>query len=840
MTTIEIPELCVVALVGASGSGKSTFAAQHFLQTEVLSSDFFRGLVGDDENDLAATGDAFDSLYYVAAKRLRGRCLTVVDATNVQKPDRKQIVQLARDNDCLAVAIVFDLPEQLCAERNESRIDRQIPRRAIARQVRNLRRSLRHLRKEGFRYVFVLNTPEDVASAEITRQPLWVDRRDDVGPFDIIGDVHGCFDELVELLEKLDYSVDRSTLAVNPPIGRKAVFLGDLVDRGPDTPSVVRLVQGMVEAGTALCVAGNHENKLVRKLSGRDVQMTHGLPETMEQLSSEPDDYVQSVRTFLDGLISHYVLDGGKLVVAHAGLPADYHGRASGRVRNFALYGETTGETDEFGLPVRYDWASDYRGDAMVVYGHTPVPTADWVNRTICIDTGCVFGGQLTALRYPEKELVSVDAAEVYYEPIRPLDSQLERGDLLDITDVTGKRFVETSLGGRVTIPEENSAAALEIMSRFAADPHWIIHLPPTMSPSETSEREGFLEHPTEAFDYYAKRGVERVVCEAKHMGSRAIVIATRNPGTAASRFRAEDGATGAVLTRTGRPFFDTTAATEEVLAEIRTAVTAAGLWDELETDWLCLDAEIMPWNAKGAGLVRGQYAPVGSAAQVMFAHTNEALRQAAGRLDVEDLSVRYLRRTKAADAYVDAYSNYCWEVSGLDDLRIAPFQLLASEGRTYFDQDHVWHMKTLGRLALEGGLLTATPFLELDPADQSARAEAVSWWEAMTADGGEGMVVKPKHPVTRDRKGHLVQPGIKCRGREYLRIIYGIDYDALEAIEALRNRDLRRKRAMARREFVLGVEALERFVRAEPLYRVHEAVFGVLAIESEPVDPRL
>ncbi len=226
----------------------------------------------------------------------------------------------------------------------------------------------------------------------------------------------------------------------------------------------------------------------------------------------------------------------------------------------------------------------------------------------------------------------------------------------------------------------------------------------------------------------------------------------------------------------------------------------------------------------------------------MMFAETNAVLDQASSRLDVADLSSRYHRRARAADAYVDAYSNYCWDVASMRDLRLAPFQLLASEGRTYFDRDHVWHMNTLARLADDdnGGLLTATPFLEIDPTDPAGRAEATTWWETMTADGGEGMVVKPRNPITRDRKGHIVQPGIKCRGREYLRIIYGIDYDAPETIEALRTRNLQRKRAMARREFVLGIEALERFVTGEPLYRVHEAVFGVLAIESEPVDPRL
>jgi protein phosphatase len=827
-------------LVGASGSGKSTFAAEHFRPTEVLSSDFFRGLLSDDENDLSATEDAFDSLYYIAHKRLQSRRLVVVDATNVKKPDRAQIIQLARDNDCLAVAIVFDLPERLCVERNEARTDRQIPRRAIAGQVRNLRTSLPHLRKEGFRYVFTLNSPEEIGAVEIVRQRLWVDRRDDTGPFDIIGDVHGCFEELVALLEKLGYAIDRPTLAVSPPHGRNAIFLGDLVDRGPDALNVVRLVKGMVDAGAALCVAGNHDDRLVRKLSGREVQTTHGLLETLTQLSDEPQHSIQLIRDFLSGLVSHYVLDGGRLVVAHAGLPEAYQGRASGRVRDFALYGETTGETDEFGISVRYDWASDYRGDATVVYGHTPVLQAEWVNKTICIDTGCVFGGRLTALRYPEKSFVSVDAVKVYYEPVRPLVASHEQRDVLDITDVTGKRFIETSLASRVTIPEENAAAALEIMSRFAADPRWIIYLPPTMSPPETSTLDGILEHPSQAFDYYASRGIERVVCEAKHMGSRAVVIVARDDVTVARRFKVENGATGEILTRTGRPFFESSTMTEGMLELIRTAIGRAGLWEELDTEWVCLDAELMPWNAKGGELITRQYAPVGVAAQSMLAETNEILESAADRLDVSDLTERFSRRAEAAGKYVETFSNYCWDVSGLSDLRLAPFQLLASEGRTYFDRDHAWHMATLARLSGEGNELVSTTYVEIDPGDDAARAEAVSWWESLTSGGGEGMVVKPKDPLARDRKGRLVQPGIKVRGREYLRIIYGIDYDAPGTIDLLRNRDLRRKRAMALREFALGVEALERFVRGEPLYRVHEVAFGVLAIESEPVDPRL
>jgi protein phosphatase len=214
-------------------------------------------------------------------------------------------------------------------------------------------------------------------------------------------------------------AADGST--ATPPPGRRALFLGDLVDRGPAIPAVLRLVMGMVADGTALCIPGNHEVKLLRALNGKNVTKTHGLAQSLEQLAAEPPEFSQEVAKFIDALVGHYVLDEGRLVVAHAGLPEKLQGRASGQVRAVALYGDTSGETDDYGLPVRYPWAEEYRGQAMVVYGHTPVPEAVWVNKTICIDTGCVFGGRLTALRYPERELVSVPAHEVYYEPVRPL-----------------------------------------------------------------------------------------------------------------------------------------------------------------------------------------------------------------------------------------------------------------------------------------------------------------------------------------------------------------------------------------------------------------------------------
>jgi polynucleotide kinase-phosphatase len=360
---INIPNLSLVVLIGPSGSGKSTFARRHFLPTEVLCSDQFRGMVSDDENDQAATKDAFDLLHYAAEKRLaRGR-LTVVDATNVQPEARAPLVQIARKHHCLPVAIVLNLPEKVCQERNRDRDDRMFGPHVVQQQRSQLRRSLKRLKREGFRHVFILESVEEVESATVERVPLWNDRREEHGPFDIIGDVHGCADELEELLENLGYEqVSLAALgngwgevAYRHPAGRKAVFVGDLVDRGPRILDSVRIVRNMVAHGGALCVPGNHDMKLLKKLRGKNVQITHGLANSLAEIDALPEEvrepFCREMAEFFDSLVSHYVLDDGKLVVAHAGMKESMQGRGSRKVRDFALYGETTGETDEFGLP---------------------------------------------------------------------------------------------------------------------------------------------------------------------------------------------------------------------------------------------------------------------------------------------------------------------------------------------------------------------------------------------------------------------------------------------------------------------------------------------------------
>jgi protein phosphatase len=800
----------------------------------------------------------------------------VIDATNVQAAARKEWVRIAREHHVLPVAIVVNMPEKVCEQRHQARPDRQFGNHVIPMQISQLKRSLRQLKLEGFRHVVELRGQAEVdAVTGVSRTPLYNNKKHERGPFDIIGDVHGCLDELVALLTKLGYvrvetsdepegaAVRSAGLWIHPD-GRKPVFLGDLVDRGPDSPGVLRLVMNMVKNGAAWCVPGNHDVKLLKWLNGKNVQLNHGLEQTVVQLLAETAEFREEVKGFIDGLTSHYVFDGGGLVVAHAGLREEMQGRGSGAVREFCLYGETTGEIDEFGLPVRYPWASEYRGRAAVVYGHTPVPYAQWLNKTIDIDTGCVFGGSLTALRYPEKELVSVKAARVYSEPAKPLEMgsggpsgsadgapgsgggealSLQQADdnVLDIEGVLGKNIISTTHGNNVTIKEENAIAALEVMSRFAVNPKWLIYLPPTMSPSETSGLEDYLEYPKEAFDYFRGVGVGKVVCEEKHMGSRAVAIVCKDEAVVRRVFGIEREGIGVIYTRTGRPFFSDKATEQAFLWRVNGALERSGFYERFNPDWVCLDAELMPWSAKAGLLLETQYGAVGAAGRHALASVMETLRAgAANNPDVAPLLEKYAARQSAIDRFTEAYRRYCWPVTALDDYKLAPFHVLATEGRTWLDKDNEWHMETLADVCrADSGILMATPYLVVDLHDEVGLQEATDWWLSLTAAGGEGMVVKSYDLFFKNRRG-LVQPAIKIRGREYLRIIYGPEYTMPEHLARLKGRGLSGKRGLALREFALGMEGLERFVRREPLRRVHECVFGVLALESEPLDPRL
>ncbi len=396
---VQLPEFALVLMVGASGAGKSSFAARHFAPTEILSSDRFRAMISDDENDQTASGDAFDLLHQALEARLRRRRLTVVDATNLDVRAREPLRALAKAHDCGIWYFVMDPPLEKLQRRRRSRSDRRIPAREVQAQHRQLQHILQDLGPPE-RVVRVPELARDERMA-IERIDPWAQGRADRGPFDLIGDVHGCYGELTTLLTRLGYVLESGgelTVARHPQ-GRKLVFLGDLVDRGPAIVEVLRLAMGSLAAGTAYCVLGNHDLKLARLLRGKHTSVTHGLQASVDQLAQVEPEFSQKVTVFVGTLPNHLILDQGRLVAVHGAIKPAYIGRDSGRIQAFALYGDTTGEKDERGLPIRLDWSMQHDGSCAVVFGHTPISEPIWKNETLCIDTGCVYGGALTALR---------------------------------------------------------------------------------------------------------------------------------------------------------------------------------------------------------------------------------------------------------------------------------------------------------------------------------------------------------------------------------------------------------------------------------------------------------
>jgi protein phosphatase len=838
---IEFPEKGLVLLVGASSAGKSTFAKNHFSPAAILSSDQCRTMVANHEDVLDANEATFAVLYLIVRKRLERGLFTIIDATNLDPESRKGLVHIAYEYHLNAYAIVLQPDLKTLRTRNQQRPDRQLPDRVIVHQHRRAQQAARQLRKEGFRRHWVLQGEEDL---QVTYQLMPSDYKTLSGPFDIIGDVHGCYEELLGLLNKLGYLVQETTAGhfdISTPPGRKVIFVGDLVDRGPASHKVLKLAMQMVDQEQAFCVPGNHDDKLMRFLEGRQVKVAHGLELTIEQLSTTTADFQEQVLQFLQNLPLHLELDHGKLLVVHAGLEASMHGRVGSAVRSFCLYGKTTGKTDEHGLPERYPWAQDYRGQAKIVYGHTPVSQPQWFNQTLCLDTGCVFGGTLTALRYPENEIVQVPALQTYAHSNRPFQPPAATNSTtLKAADVLGRKTIETRLYSKILIPEKQALQALETMSRFAVDPRQLIYLPPTMSPVKTSSLPDFLEHPQEAFDYYREQGVERVVCQEKHMGSRAVITVGKTAAALTERFGVEKGL-GWIITRTGRKFFNDTATEQALLTRISDQLTRSDFWERHQTDWVLLDAELMPWSAKASQLLKTQYAATATAGDLALAAAQVTVDNGLIRLpELGPLQDRLAQRKENIQKFRHAYRQYCWDATGPEDLRIAPFHLLATEGNVHTDKDHAWHLRELDTFCnKEEPCLVATTHRWVDLNSEEDIQAATDWWLSLTNAGGEGMVVKPASFVTKQEKA-LVQPALKVRGREYLRIIYGPDYTLPDNRERLRQRHLKKKRSLAEREFALGIEALERFVARQALNNVHQCVFSILALESEEVDVSL
>lgn len=847
---IEIPEFSLVILIGASSSGKTTFAHKHFLQSEVLSSDKFREIVSDNENDQSCSKDAFDILYYIAHKRLVNRKLTVIDATNTNPQTRNDLLKIAKDHDAKVCAIILNLPEKTILDNFENRSDkRSIDVSDILIQIKKVKRVIKDITKSnGYRNIYEITSLDQLNDISITRTKLTNNLMDEHSSLDIIGDVHGCFDELVQLLTNLGYDLEG-----NHKDNRKLVFIGDLCDRGPKSLQTLDLVMKLVANNKAYCIQGNHEFKLSSKLKSiKDIDLTNINNSTLLELKDKPEDYIEKINTFIKALRSYYVFDDGNLVVSHAGIKEDYILRSSGRIRTFCLFGDIKdGEVDEYGLPVRNHWEANYKGKALNIFGHTPNKNVIIQNNTYNIDTGCVFGGMLTAFRYPEKELVSVKALQTYVEPIKPLDSYIkDNEDSLDANSFINDMNINTSLIPVIDIKKNQTYDAMEIISKWSIDPKWLIYLPPTMSPCATSILDDYLEYPTEAFDYYIKNNVIQVVCEKKHMGSRAIIVLCKDLQTVKERFRIDTGDIGTIYTRNGFPFFPKNKEVETtILSRLHKVLTETNFWNDFNTNWVCIDSELMPWSDKAKGLLSSQYAPIGKSGVGGISKVIDNLNKFNSRNDIsEELRTKVNgikqyegEKLEHIKLYIKAYEAYCWPVNSIEDYKIAPFHIMATNNSINTDKTNIWHMQTIKKYIANNSdpIFIETPNILVNVTDKVEIDKATNWWKDLTnyENKGEGMVVKPLNFFSYNNN-QIIQPAIKCRGREYLRIIYGPDY--ITNLKRLKNRSLSRKRQLAVKEFVLGIESLERFNNKESLQRIHECVFGILSLESDFVDPRL
>ncbi|MFC4409780.1 polynucleotide kinase-phosphatase [Chungangia koreensis] len=858
---IQFPHAGIVILVGPSNSGKTTYLQQWIdqgilLRTEIVSSDEFRLAVGDtdfiswtnrpkDEADAlfeeyqTISGEAFRMMEEVIKARCRLNKLTVVDATHLFAEDRKRYVALSKQFHVPITAIVLDIRDETLFHRDQIR-DQPRGMKRVRQQIHHFKKGLRSINGEGFHSVYRIGENEEL---EISRRinPLYIDVGNGI---DFIGDIHGCFDELINLLTKLGYE-EKAGFYIHPE-GRRFMSVGDVMSRGPESLKTMLFFKKHIENGLAFMTDSNHGWKIARWLEGRNVTLNHGdecveaeIGEYERQYGQEEANQLKAeLKSFLWEAPSHYVITKNgvpTVVCTHAGIKDEWIGKESEQISDFCRYGDTDG-VDETNRPIRKDWTVHHKGSLLIVWGHDPKPQPQFINRTLNIDQGVVFGGRLTAFRYPDGEIMSVQAKINYsgYEDHPLAEWKRKRFNLPNIAHFLNGYTVNTQDLGDVKIPSNQVKSAIDSVSRNTLPIEKLFYIPPTMSPTpEPSALNDYLEHPQEAINYYRNHGVTKLIAEKKHMGSRAIMIIFKDSQAAVKSIGTATN--GVIYTRTGRRFFDQDTE-NNVVQIIVDELREKDYFEHYETDYVCLDTEIMPWNLKAKDLIRKQYAHVSENALLDRSKLIERLQQSEFT-DVRDWLSIYDMKLQNAHVFKEVFQNYCWNVEGIEKIQIAPFHVLAHSNQTFFDKPHLWHMEMNRKLSAGSTLFVETDYKIIsNPSDD---LEIIKWWEEMTKEGHEGIVIKPEIYIST-YKGRLLQPAIKVRGRKYLSIIYGMDYLEPANLIRLKKRNTNKKQKNALKEFALGIEGIKRFVERDSIERIHECVLGVLALESEPVDPRL
>ncbi|MBM7663592.1 polynucleotide kinase-phosphatase [Solibacillus kalamii] len=856
----KLPNGAIVLLIGPSNSGKTTLLrslvdSDQLIESEIISSDYYRRLVADiDFIDLSSVSkndediiyeeyqriseQAFHALHTIVEARAKLNRVSIIDATNLRAFERAKYFEIAKRNHVPVLALILNIPKEQLLARDVLRGNPR-GRKRVLQQFNTLKYELKAIKKEPFAKIYKV----DDESVEIVREPNKLYLEIESG-FDIIGDIHGCYDEMLVLLKDLGYE-QRGDVYIHPA-GRRLISVGDIMSRGPKSIETMQFWLNQIEAGLSFMTDSNHGWKIARWLDGKNVSLNHGdelvQQEFTEYEKEHGEEAAEALKERFASMLlkapSHYILTKNKItkaVVTHAGIKDHYIGKESKRISDFCRYGDIQ-QTDSSSKPVRGDWFSQHKTSELIIWGHDVKVQPFKANRTINIDQGVVFGGELTAFQYPEQTLRSVKAFANYAgtedNPI--LEAENKRFSPPNAAQFLNGYAVHTTSGEQIAIPKENAMAAMDTFSHYTLPLEQVIYIPPTMSPTpQTAALPDYLEHPAEAFNYYKKNGIQKMIAEKKHMGSRAVIFIAKNREVAKKLINSDS--LGYITTRTGRAFFEKLQQ-QQMVGKIHAELMAKNYFERFNTSFVLMDAEILPWNLKAHRLIDQQYETVAENALMDRYKLIEKLK-ATKHVDVTSWLEEYTDKYKNAARFDAVFKNYCWPTNELSGIQIAPFHILAHSSSTNFHQSHSWHMQMNAHLAENSSLFIATEYRVIE--SELDKQEVINWWQDMTENGHEGIVIKP-FDFLAYHKGKLLQPAIKVRGREYLRIIYGMDYTDEAIMKKLKQRNPSRKMKNALLEFKLGLEGISRFVSLESSNRVHECALATLALESDTTDPRL
>ncbi|MNB99974.1 Bis(5'-nucleosyl)-tetraphosphatase PrpE [asymmetrical] [compost metagenome] len=874
----------IIVLAGPNSTGKTTFAKTRFAtHGGVLSSDDFRMMISDmnwvftdqtvknndkdqgrfDKVDKAEfkqlSEEAFNMLRQTLNTRAKLNRLTVIDATNINMDDIKSYSAIARKNNVPISIVFFNLPIEKTLEFNESNINNNSDKK-IKNQYRVMKDMIKNKRKlndVGISSIYEITTSNfNEIKIKIEEQKLYITIGNGL---DVMGDGHGLLESRINLIEKAGYIKDEAGIYRHPE-GRKLVYLNDETGKASQPlenveygqyPSIAMAVMMMkhVKANAAYAVDSNHNYKLWRYLEGRNVKMLHGDEIVVEEFTKFEEEYgkekteelKQELRIFLKSLPSHLVvLDRciQRAVIVHAGIEDDMIGKDSMGVRDFCRFGPTNGEKED-GTPNRLDWTQNHKNGMLIIWGHDPQIIPSVKKDTINIDQGGFCGHYLTMLRYPEMEIVQekVDKSYVKDDENPIMKKMANRFDAPEIEKYLSD-FEVTTKHGKVDVWHQYAQEAIENISTRTVPIEELIYVAPTMSPTpKTSKLDEYLEHPNEAFEYYSNKGTKKVIVQKKHMGSRALVTLFKNKSIGKVYFGKET--LGTIASRNNIRFFDSeqeTKIVEQLVFDLK------DYFEEQNTTMIVMDCEILPWNLKASGLIKNQYGLTATSAVYSRQEHLKTLHQFHQNRDI-DVALEIDKATEDVNnalAFQKAFSNYCWDTEGLTGVQIAPFHILAFSEKSNFDMNHEWHMEQSIRMAKLSSLVISTPYMIINLDNENEIKEATDWWIENTNEGHEGFVVKPIDFIAKDEFGNLIQPAIKVRGKEYLRIIYGMDYLEPYNLIRLKKRSAGKKMEHAIKQFMLSIESVERFVAKEQVDRIHECIVASLSIDSDYVDPRL